>query len=187
MADYPDAITSLTNPTSANSMATTSHSQQHIKANDEIEAIETELGVDPAGASATVVARLDANDVQVAFNTSHRSANGSSHSFIDQSVVSGATPTFTGTNFTGIPFTGIANGTAGNLVAWSSAGVASLVVTGTATQVLTSNGAGQAPTFQGVFYGETANISAETDETKFSHKLSVAIGTATYYIMMTET
>lgn len=34
---------------------------------------------------------------------SHVSADGSSHSFIDQSVVSGATPTFTGTNFTGIP------------------------------------------------------------------------------------
>jgi len=33
---------------------------------------------------------------------SHISADGSSHTFIDQSVVSGATPTFTGTNITGI-------------------------------------------------------------------------------------
>ena len=32
----------------------------------------------------------------------HVSADGSDHSFIDQSVISGATPTFTGTNFTGI-------------------------------------------------------------------------------------
>ena len=34
---------------------------------------------------------------------SHISADGSSHSYIDQSVVSGSAPTFTGTNFTGIP------------------------------------------------------------------------------------
>ena len=39
-------------------------------------------------------------------NTSHRTADGSSHTFIDQSVISGATPTFTGTNFTGIPVAG---------------------------------------------------------------------------------
>ena len=187
MADYPAAITSLTNPEATDSTKSPSHAAQHSDANDEIEAIETELGLNPAGSSDTVVERLNAVDVSVAFNTAHRSANGSSHSFIDQSVVSGATPTFTCTNFTGIPYTGLANGTAGNLIAWSSAGVASLVVAGTATQVLTSNGAGQAPTFQGVFYGETANVSAEVDETKFSHKLSVAIGTATYYIMMTET
>jgi len=32
----------------------------------------------------------------------HLTNDGSDHSFIDQSVVSGATPTFTGTNFTGI-------------------------------------------------------------------------------------
>lgn len=34
---------------------------------------------------------------------SHISATGASHSYIDQSVVSGSSPTFDGTNFTGIP------------------------------------------------------------------------------------
>lgn len=37
-----------------------------------------------------------------ALNTTHRTSNGSDHSFIDQDVTSGSTPTFTGTNITGI-------------------------------------------------------------------------------------
>ena len=37
----------------------------------------------------------------VALNTAHRTADGSSHSFIDQDVTSGSTPTFDVTNFTG--------------------------------------------------------------------------------------
>jgi len=43
----------------------------------------------------------------------HVSADGSSHGFIDQSVVSGATPTFTGTNFTGIDISAGTNLAAG--------------------------------------------------------------------------
>jgi len=42
----------------------------------------------------------------------------------------------------------LANGTDGELITWDSSGVASAVPVGTATNVLTSNGAGQAPTFQ---------------------------------------
>ncbi len=37
----------------------------------------------------------------------HISESGASHSYIDQSVVSGSTPTFIGTNFSGIPATAI--------------------------------------------------------------------------------
>ena len=43
-------------------------------------------------------------------NTAYTHANGSTgadHTYLDQSVVSGATPTFTGTNFTGIPSAGV--------------------------------------------------------------------------------
>jgi len=36
----------------------------------------------------------------VGLNTTHRTSTGADHSYIDQSVVSGATPTFTGTNIT---------------------------------------------------------------------------------------
>lgn len=62
MASYPDAIKSFTNPTSTDKMTSPSHSDQHSDANDEIIAIETELGVNPKGGSASVVARLDALD-----------------------------------------------------------------------------------------------------------------------------
>jgi hypothetical protein len=44
---------------------TVPHATQHANANDAIEAIQTELGTDPAGASATVKARLDALDTTV--------------------------------------------------------------------------------------------------------------------------
>ncbi len=43
----------------------------------------------------------------------HSTSNGSDHSFIDQSVVSGAIPTFTGTNITGVPAANILPGTFG--------------------------------------------------------------------------
>lgn len=42
----------------------------------------------------------------------------------------------------------LADGTDGELITWDAAGVASTVPVGTATHVLTSNGAGAAPTFQ---------------------------------------
>ena len=47
-----------------------------------------------------------------------------------------------------IAYTLLADGTAGNLITWSAAGAPAVVATGDANQVLTSNGAGAAPTFQ---------------------------------------
>lgn len=86
---------------------------------------------------------------------------------LDQSVISGATPTFTGTNFTGVPVAGIADGTDGELITWGTDGTAETVAAGTSSQVLTSNGAGAAPTFQdaaggggGNPYGATYVIAA---------------------------
>lgn len=102
MADFPSSITSLTNPESTDPMNNPSHATQHSNANDEIEAIETELGINPAGASATVVARLDANDTAVGLNTTHRTSDGSDHTFIDQDVTSGSSPTLDGSNITGV-------------------------------------------------------------------------------------
>jgi len=52
------------------------------------------------------------------------------------------------TNVTGIPVAALADGTDGELITWSAAGVATTVPVGTATHVLTSNGVGTAPTFQ---------------------------------------
>ncbi len=58
-------------------------------------------------------------------------------------TMSGASNTFSA-----IPYTALANGTAGNLLTWSAANAIAVVATGTADQVLTSNGAGAAPTFK---------------------------------------
>lgn len=43
------------------------------------------------------------NNTDVAANTTHRSSDGTDHTYIDQDVTSGSSPTFDGSNFTGIP------------------------------------------------------------------------------------
>ena len=44
---------------------------------------------------------------QIDLNTTHRDSDGSDHTFIDQTVISGSSPTFGGTNITGIPGTNV--------------------------------------------------------------------------------
>ena len=56
---YPGALDALTNPTSTDTLASVPHDQQHANANDAIEAIEAELGINPKGSAASVKARLD--------------------------------------------------------------------------------------------------------------------------------
>lgn len=58
-SSYPGGIDSLPNPATSDSMAVVSHAGQHADANDAIEAIETELGTNPSGASASVKDRFD--------------------------------------------------------------------------------------------------------------------------------
>ena len=62
---YPGAIDNFTNPSSGDTLdsATVPHATQHSNANDAIEAIETELGINPSGSYADIVTRLNANDV----------------------------------------------------------------------------------------------------------------------------
>ena len=79
MADYPDEYLDIEDPTEFSKLDTPSHSQQHIDINAEVLSVETELGLDPAGTSDTVVERLDASDVLVAFNTSHRALTNNPH------------------------------------------------------------------------------------------------------------
>ena len=52
--NYPGGLDSLTNPSAGDALTSPSHSAQHANANDAIEAIETELGVNPSGTFATV-------------------------------------------------------------------------------------------------------------------------------------
>lgn len=51
----------------------------------------------------------DAEKSNVAANTTHKTSDGSDHSFIDQDVSSGSSPTLSGTNFTNIPLVGSAS------------------------------------------------------------------------------
>lgn len=64
MPTYPSGIVSLTNPTSTDTMDSVSvpHDVQHSLVNDEIEAIEAELGINPSGGFSTVTDRLNAID-----------------------------------------------------------------------------------------------------------------------------
>ena len=57
--NYPTGLDALTNPTSSDTLASVDHAAQHTNVNDAIEAIQAELGLDPAGTYATVRARLD--------------------------------------------------------------------------------------------------------------------------------
>jgi hypothetical protein len=67
-SSYPGGLDNFTNPTASDTLdsATVPHASQHANANDAIEAIESTLGVNPQGSSATVVARLTALDSTVA-------------------------------------------------------------------------------------------------------------------------
>lgn len=116
---------------------------------------------------------------EIAVNTTHTTSDGSDHTFIDQDVTSGSGPSFTNailttpalgtpsavvlTNATGtatnltaggveanaIGLAEMAGGTDGNLITYDASGDPAFVATGTAGQILTSNGAGAAPTMQG--------------------------------------
>jgi hypothetical protein len=62
-SSFPGALDSFTNPTSTDAMdasAALYHDVQHANINDAVEAVQAELGTDPAGAQATVKARLEA-------------------------------------------------------------------------------------------------------------------------------
>lgn len=66
--DYPDAVDSLPRPTAATAMNASGFEGDVVIDNisDAIEAVQTELGTNPAGAYATVVARMDAMEARLA-------------------------------------------------------------------------------------------------------------------------
>jgi hypothetical protein len=65
-SNYPGALDNLTARTDSSTATPNAHATDHTDERDAINAIETELGLDPSGASATVRARLDALDTTVA-------------------------------------------------------------------------------------------------------------------------
>lgn len=77
---FPTALDSFTNPTSANTLAnsTPSHSQQHANANDAIEALEAKVGVDSSGVNTSLDYRISQLEA------------ASSGTWVDKEVPSGA-------------------------------------------------------------------------------------------------
>jgi len=65
-SQYPDAYDNLSERTDASPATPNAHAQDHTDERNAINAIESELGLAPSGASATVRARLDALDTTVA-------------------------------------------------------------------------------------------------------------------------
>ena len=69
MATFPGGIVALTNPTSGDDLADEvgglTHSEQHADLNDEVEAVQAELGTTPSAGYATVKARMAALDARV--------------------------------------------------------------------------------------------------------------------------
>ena len=84
----------------------------------------------------------------------------------------------TTTTLSGIAVGDLANGTDGELITWSAAAVATTVGAGTVDQVLTSNGAGNAPTFQDISAG------GGTEYFSSSGTFNVPAGVSTVYITM---
>ena len=60
MPDFPLTVVTLTNPAPTDTLASPSHSGQHGSINDEMEAVQSTLGVNPQGSESTVADRLAA-------------------------------------------------------------------------------------------------------------------------------
>jgi len=85
----------------ANTLA--KHAESHtVASHSDTTATGAELNTLTGGGNTT----LHSHD-GISENTTHRTSDGSDHSFIGQDVTSASAPTFTGTNFTGIPGSGI--------------------------------------------------------------------------------
>jgi hypothetical protein len=114
--------------------------------------------------------------VTVAANTTHKSSDGSDHSFIDQDVTSGSSPTIDGTNITGIPTAGIdddavtyakmQNVVADDRILGNVGGAGGIVAELTGTQVRTLTGLGTGDNVEfteikatGQAYSETNTLS----------------------------
>ena len=123
---------------------------------------------------------ITADDTVVALTLAQTLTNKTLTSPVFTSPALGTPASGVMTNVTGIPTAALvddavtlakmASGTDGNLITYDTNGDPAAVATGTANQVLTSNGAGTAPTFQeaaGVSQADQAAIEAETNENTY--------------------
>ena len=76
----------------------------------------------------------------------------------------------------------LASGTDGELITWDASGDPATVGVGTATHVLTSNGAGAAPTFQAAGGGAWAKVASSTGATDITEIEYTSLGTKDTWI-----
>ena len=141
-----------------------SHAGQHDNAYDAIEAIETELGTNPSGSDATVVARLAAIEAgtNLAAGSVTAAKLGSDVRIGNLLTANQASCTDTLGNTTG--FTA-SNATLSRSTAWSAQGSGSLLVTATGTGVavdLSPPGTGGLPITPGETVTATATVKGGT-------------------------
>lgn len=79
----------------------------------------------------------------------------------------------TGNSLSNIDVADLADGTDGELITWDSSGNAATVAVGSSSQILTSNGAGAAPTFQSAGAGGDNNNWTEVTATTASASASI--------------
>jgi hypothetical protein len=81
--------------------------------------------------------------VEINLNTTHRTSDGSDHTFLDQDVTTGSTPTLTLTNCTGLPDAGLVSGAtatsagagdAGKLIKLDASGLIDATMLGASTE-----------------------------------------------------
>lgn len=160
-------IDTLDDPTATNSAyititkaGTASTAMKMFKVNG---AVESATGYSKVGVDGVIeVGAFSDNDV-VGVLVSFSGDDGA-----DGDVTAASTTTFTNKTFnanatgnalSNVDVADLAAGTDGELITWNASGVAATVGVGSATQVLTSNGAGAAPTFQDVGGGRLFGIS----------------------------
>jgi len=86
----------------------------------------------------------------------------------------------------GVPVNNLRTGTDGELITWDASGDPATVAVGTATHVLTSNGAGAAPTFQAASGGAYTFISSVTPSASATIEFTSNIDStyATYFFLL---
>lgn len=83
---YPSGLDSFSNPVSTDLLTNPSHADQHTNANDAIEAIEAELGINPSASDSTVAARLTPGCLQATRSTSVQSVPEATTTIIFNSI-----------------------------------------------------------------------------------------------------
>lgn len=106
--NYPNSLDTLQNPTSTDRLdsPTVPHHEQHANANDAIEAIQTVLGVSPAGSHLTVKDRISAAESSI---SNQSVLNGMTDVTIN-TVTSGDILRFSGTEWVNYPEENLVDG-----------------------------------------------------------------------------